>query len=545
MKDRRIYGVLGFVAFWIVLGALLTGIPFRVGGQKIYSATEGCGTQPYKDLNIANLQRFDYRDYACFAFGGHPKRGPYGTTFDMVNYRKSGSAFANASWNTVHFGSGDFISDFYGPVNPNKVELPDKEEVTEYIKELAMYCGSCAVGIADLGPDPLKWFMENDWTGRPLHYKPEENRYAIVTLHIEELADHPFPEDMSTSTLRYYSKVPQCYFFDDYVAGQVSQYIRSLGYHAIGHNNGYVRSEAAAVLAGLGEIGRSGMLMTEKWGPNVRISTITTDLPLIPDKPIDMGIQDLCSMCTRCYDYCPGRAVPAEKGYFLGVEKWTVNHWRCRHNIQVGMDNLIDASTCTICRDVCPYAKPEEFWTNRFGRAISARSHLGRKFLVKLDHWLYTDWDKHNLRDIVTERRIRIKQSQEAGFPDKSELWMTEGAYSAAARRKYSTEIYPGGNMGGAGVASFGTLFPLYSEEDMARPEFGKWPTWTDPWGRVIEGYEHGKVGAPKLDFRAIENKIPTVALSGYGPAVLSMDQPLLSNRFHAYGILSPLTAGY
>ena len=112
--------------------------------------------------------------------------------------------------------------------------------------------------------------------------------------------------------------------------------------------------------------------MTEKWGPNVRISTITTDLPLNPDKPIDMGVQDLCSMCTRCYDYCPGNAVPAEKGTFMGTEKWTVNHWRCRHNIQIGMDNHIDAGTCTLCRDVCPYAKPEEHWTNRLGRTISA-----------------------------------------------------------------------------------------------------------------------------------------------------------------------------
>ena len=137
---------------------------------------------------------------------------PDGTTFDMVNYRKSGGPFANASWNSVHFGAGDFISDFYGPVNHKKVDLPDKAAVTKYIKELARYCGSCAVGIADLGPDPLKWF-KNDWMGRPLHFKPEENRYAIVTLHIEELADHPLPKDMSLATMRYYTKVSHASFF--------------------------------------------------------------------------------------------------------------------------------------------------------------------------------------------------------------------------------------------------------------------------------------------------------------------------------------------
>lgn len=547
MNNKRKYGVLAFVVFWAFMGGLLTGFPFKIGTQKIYSMNEGCGTQPYKDLNIANLQRIDYLDWASFCFGGHPKRGPYGTTFDMVNYRKSGGPFANASWNSVHFGSGDFQSDFYGPVNPHKVKLPDTLTVTKYIKELAKYSGSCAVGVADLGKDPIKWFFKNDWTGRPLYYKPEEHRYAVVTLHIEELADHPFPQGMSMSTMRYYTKVAQCYFFDDYVAGQVAQYIRSLGYHAIGHNNGYVRSEAVAVLAGLGEIGRSGMLMTKQWGPNVRISTITTDIPLVPDKPIDMGVQDLCSICTRCYDYCPSNAVPAEKGDSMGVNKWTVNQWRCRHNIQVGMDDKIDASTCTLCRDVCPYAKPEEYWTNRLGRAISARSHFGRKFLVKLDHWLYSDWNKHDLRNVITERRKRIKETYLAGFPDKSALWMTEGAYSEAARHKYATEIYPGGNMGGAGVSAFGLMFPLYSEADMKRPEFGKWPTWYDPWGRKIAGWQDGENGAPKLDFRAVENKIPTVALSGYGPTIIDPDptKPTTTQRYHAYGILNPMTPGY
>ena len=538
------YGALAFVVFWGLIGSLMTGIPFK-SSAKVYSVTQGCGTQPYKDLKIENLQRVNYNDWACFCFGGHPKRGPYGTTFDMVNYRISGGPFANASWNSVQFGSGDFIRKFYGPVNPHKVKLPGNATVTNYIKDLSKYLGACAVGIADLGPDPMKWFMTNDWTGKPLHFKPEENRYAIISLHIEELADKPFQMDMSLSTLRYYTKVPQCYFYDDYVAGQIASYVRSLGYHAVGHNNGYVRTIPLAVLAGLGEVGRSGMLMTKVWGPNVRICAVTTDLPLIPDTPEDMGIQDLCSMCTRCYDYCPGRAIAPEKMTFMGTEKWVVNQWRCRHSIQVGMEKHLDCSTCTICRDVCPYAKPEGFWTNRLGRWMATRSHLGRKFLIKLDDLLYTRWDKHDLREIITSRRARIKETQKVGWVDKSELWMTKGAFDEAARHKYATEIYPGGWAGGAGMAGFGMMFSLYSEEDMKRPEFGKWPTWYDIWGRKIPGYEEGQKGAPGLDFSEVEKKIPTVALSGYGPTILSPDKPITTQRYHAYSLLDPMGPGY
>jgi epoxyqueuosine reductase len=544
MKDRRKYALLGFFVWWTLIGALMTGIPFRIGTATMYPPEKGLGTIPYKDLNIANLQRENYNDFASFAFGGHPKRGPYGTTFDMVNYRKSGGPFANASWNTMAFGSGDFIRKFYGPVNPHKVKLPGNEQVTQYLKELAKQLGAAAVGIADLGPDPLKWLMSTDWTGRPLHFKPEENRYAIVAVHIEELADHPFSKDMSRSTLRYYTKVSQNYFYDDYIAGQLASYIRSLGYNAIGHNNGYVRSIPVAMLAGLGEVGRNGLLLTEKWGPNVRINTVTTDIPLIPDKPVDIGIQSVCGMCSKCYDYCPGRAVAAEKAYGYGALKWNVNNWRCRQAIQIGMDKDIDASTCTLCRDVCPFSKSEEFSANRMGRWMVSRSWVARKVLVKLDDWLYSKWNKHDLKELITERRARFKESQKVGYVDKSDLWMTQGLSSEEARHKYATEIYPGGWKGGAGGAAFGDLFPLYAEADMKRPEFGKWPTWYDIWGRKIPGYQDGEKGAPGLDFAAVEKVVPTVALSGYGPIVPPGD-PIVSQRYHAYGLLDPMTPGY
>ena len=86
----------------------------------------------------------------------------------------------------------------------------------------------------------------------------------------------------------YQSKVARGYFLDDYVAGHIAQFVRSLGYHAIGHNNGHVNSVAVAILAGLGELGRYGNLMTIRWGPNLRIPAVTTDLPLVPDQPVDI-----------------------------------------------------------------------------------------------------------------------------------------------------------------------------------------------------------------------------------------------------------------
>jgi epoxyqueuosine reductase QueG len=53
----------------------------------------------------------------------------------------------------------------------------------------------------------------------------------------------------------------------------------------------------AAVDAGLGEMGLFGYLITKELGPRVRIFAVTTDLPLVVDHPMDIGVEDFCRFC--------------------------------------------------------------------------------------------------------------------------------------------------------------------------------------------------------------------------------------------------------
>lgn len=69
---------------------------------------------------------------------------------------------------------------------------------------------------------------------------------------------------------------------------RLASYIRVLGYPADIHSH----SEGAvlfpnpmAVDTGLGEVGRNGMLMTKEYGPAVRITIVSTTLPMVVDKP--------------------------------------------------------------------------------------------------------------------------------------------------------------------------------------------------------------------------------------------------------------------
>ena len=74
------------------------------------------------------------------------------------------------------------------------------------------------------------------------------------------------------------------------VSSSLAEFIRELGYKAMPLGNEMALSIPMAVDAGLGELGRNGLLITEKFGPRVRICKVITSLPLVPDKPVDLGV---------------------------------------------------------------------------------------------------------------------------------------------------------------------------------------------------------------------------------------------------------------
>ncbi len=58
----------------------------------------------------------------------------------------------------------------------------------------------------------------------------------------------------------------------------------------------------AAVAAGIGAIGKNGLVVTEQLGPRVAWCSILTDAPLPPDHPFT---RDLCGDCEICIGECP------------------------------------------------------------------------------------------------------------------------------------------------------------------------------------------------------------------------------------------------
>ena len=166
---------------------------------------------------------------------------------------------------------------------------------------------------------------------------------------------------------------------------QLARFIRALGFPARAHHlrNYLVLAVPVAVDAGIGEPARCGYVVSRKLGANFRLACVTTDMPLVHDGPVDIGIQDFCGKCEKCATSCPSRAIPAgEKTLVRGVWKWKIDEEAClQYWGRIGY-------ACAICQAVCPWTKPDNVF-HRFVATLAVHVPPIRKTLVLGDDLLY------------------------------------------------------------------------------------------------------------------------------------------------------------
>jgi reductive dehalogenase len=154
------------------------------------------------------------------------------------------------------------------------------------------------------------------------------------------------------------------------VSSKLARYIRGLGWEALPSGNDTTASIPLAIDAGLGELGRHGLLITPQFGPRQRICKVYTDLPLVPDKPIDFGMQQFCELCNHCAHACPVQAIPrGERSLELtsisnrpGIRRWHVNVGKCLQFWVANGGSLPGLSDCANCVSACPWGMVSRPW---------------------------------------------------------------------------------------------------------------------------------------------------------------------------------------
>ncbi|GHU96786.1 iron-sulfur cluster-binding protein [Clostridia bacterium] len=177
-----------------------------------------------------------------------------------------------------------------------------------------------------------------------------------------------------TDIVRGIAEAPTLEYWDYYHSGQDdldklaeagAEYVRSLGYVAVAHTRqsgtvkfvGALRSalpyKTVATRAGLGWIGKCGMLATEEFGTAVWFSAILTDAPLDCAEPIN---ESKCGECMLCRDACHAGAISG-KLWNLGVDRDEFfDATKCASVTKTRANELIgvDYPLCGKCIAVCP-----------------------------------------------------------------------------------------------------------------------------------------------------------------------------------------------
>ena len=273
-----------------------------------------------------------------------------------------------------------------GKVNPNPLPVDDPERMARNIKEVALFLGATVVGITHLdqayvyshrarGRDSM-----DQKAGDPIDLP---HRYAICMGFASDykkfLSNNSAISDADYGLGNNHT-IPTTFM--------LAAYLREMGYPARAHHygRGEVNHMPLAINAGLGELGRHGMLIHEEYGSRLHLATVTTDLPLAVDKPVDIGATEVCKYCMKCARTCPSHSISfGDKEVHNGVERYRINVDTCYKYRPASRGEW---HNCVICVSTCCYNKPKTWWHTLATKSIKWAPIPLRAFIIVPLLWL-------------------------------------------------------------------------------------------------------------------------------------------------------------
>ncbi len=284
-----------------------------------------------------------------------------------------------------------------GPWNPADIDMT-WEEVSLAVRHAAMFYGASLAGIAELN---RLWLYSDhhapteDDRGRAIPVLDEDDRFEqagdawYIPSSMNRVVALAFEEDYY-GILNSPGRLASAAVGDGYsrmavTAGRLADFIRGLGYRAIPAGNGVGLNIPIAIDAGLGQLGRQGLLITPKYGPRVRLAKVITDMPLVPNDPIEFGVTEFCDVCMLCAEQCPSESITAGPRTWEGTSvsnnpgtlKWYIRPEGCYD---------FNGFSCSNCKRSCPFNKPNNSWLHRLIRvAVQGRLKPAGRAMVGLD----------------------------------------------------------------------------------------------------------------------------------------------------------------
>ena len=259
-----------------------------------------------------------------------------------------------------------------GPVSRSTA---DPRKNADNLKAASYYLGVDAVGLCAI---PEWAYYSHDAGGNVM---PAYHANA-VNLLLDQ--GHETMEGASGDDWISVAQSMRAYLRFSMLGGIIGEQIRRLGYSARVHSvlDGDVLQPPLLLLSGLGEVSRIGEVILNPYlGPRLKSGTVTTDLPMAFDKPIDFGLQTFCANCNKCARECPSGAITAgPKLMYNGYEIYKSDAEKCaRYRITNAAGGM-----CGRCMKTCPWNLEGLFAESGF-RWLAMNVPQSARMLAELD----------------------------------------------------------------------------------------------------------------------------------------------------------------
>lgn len=229
--------------------------------------------------------------------------------------------------------------------NPDKPEFMASNDFIEEFENFAQSEGVKSIGYTQLTPELL------------IKDKFIQYTHAIVlTMELNKTITETEPgEEAYRLNNSFYKEFGE-------ITYKISGYLRENGFATeVAHPfEGIVNYSLLAQYAGLGYIGKSGLLITPELGPRQKISAIFVSIINLPVKEENehSWIPDYCDKCSKCVKSCPKNAFIERKTCFGGKETEFVQR------LCIGC-----VKGCAYCIRKCPFDdKGYDHIKNRFDK---------------------------------------------------------------------------------------------------------------------------------------------------------------------------------
>ena len=158
----------------------------------------------------------------------------------------------------------------------------------------------------------------------------------------------------STPSKEAQKEIFRTYYELNIAVNKIKEFLNKRGYRAEAGPalGGEVNYPLLAQRAGLGVIGKHGLLITPEFGPSLRIAAVYTDIDNLPLNDINehLWIKDFCKTCNRCVKKCPAQAIYKDTKVFDNDLNQYIDYKKCAVPFSQNQG-------CTICVKECVFFK--------------------------------------------------------------------------------------------------------------------------------------------------------------------------------------------